>query len=78
MANTSGATVAANAAATVAATGSSSQGQVGIIVGSVIGGIGMIFAILALGCAFMRRRQRRKAEERTRSIPTKEKAMSMR
>jgi uncharacterized protein (DUF2062 family) len=64
--------------AAVAATSSGPQGQVGIIVGSVVGGVGMIFAILALGCAFMRRRQRRKAEERARSIPTKEKTMSMR
>jgi cobalamin biosynthesis Mg chelatase CobN len=67
-----------SAANTIAATGQSSQGQTGIIAGSVVGGIGVIFAILALGCGLMRRRQKKRAEERLRSIANKEKSLSVR
>lgn len=67
-------------AAAVAAAGPSPQAQAGIIAGSVVGGFGVIFAILALGCSLMRRRQMQKAEERARTVsfPTKEKTMSIR
>ncbi len=69
--------VASTLAASVAAAGPGPQAQAGIIAGSVVGGVGVLFAILALGCGLMRRRQRKKAEERARSIPTREKSMSI-
>lgn len=59
-------------------TGQSSQARAGIIAGSVVGGVGVIFAILALGCSVVRGRRKKRAEERARSIPTKEKSLSVR
>jgi ABC-type dipeptide/oligopeptide/nickel transport system ATPase subunit len=72
--------VANTSAATVAPAGISPQAQAGIIAGSVVGGVGVIFAILGLCCGLMRRRQRQKAEERARSMsfPTQEKTNSIR
>lgn len=67
--------VASITSAIAAATSQSSQVQAGIIAGSVVGGIGVLFALLALGCGLMRRRKKKYEEERLRSIVRKEKPL---
>jgi hypothetical protein len=47
----------------IAISGQGNQAQLGLIIGSIIGGIGALLALLAIGVYLMRRRQKSKEPE---------------
>lgn len=67
---------ASTSSPSAAATAQGIQGQIGIIAGSVIGGLAAVLALVALACFFVRKRQRI-AKKHLRSFPDKKDNMSI-
>lgn len=64
LSGSNGSQVAANSTESkIAISGQENQAQLGLIIGSIIGGIGALFALLAIGVYLMRRRQNGKEPE---------------
>ena len=58
----------------IAISGQGNQAQLGLIIGSIIGGIGALFALLAIGAYLLRRRQNRKQSEVHLFLPTEKRS----